>query len=82
MRNDLILALGFAASLAGAAAWPATEWAAQNDAQRIAAEQCRKNGLSCETQAKKPKRKTDACAVVVASETVALTLSVLSSEPK
>lgn len=61
MRNPgLILAAAFALSLAGAAAWPATEWAAQNDAERIAAEQCRKNGLSCETEAR-PRRPKDEC---------------------
>lgn len=65
MRNDLLLAAAAVVSLAGAAAWPSTEWAAQNKAAELAERETKRLGLPVE-EARKPKKKLE-CASTVGS---------------
>ena len=67
MRNHgLLLAAVAALSLALTYVWPSTQWAAERAAVQIAEDQCRKNGLSCETEAK-PRKPKDFCEGAVGS---------------
>lgn len=67
LSPGLLLALAFGLSLAGAALWPSTEWAAEYEAAEAAREQCRLHGLRCETEAKPRRPKTGSCGVKVGS---------------
>lgn len=75
-----LLAATAVVSLAGAAAWPSTEWAAQNDAAEIAERETKRLGLPVE-EARKPKKKIE-CASTVGSRPTHLHLASIAQVPK